>query len=306
MRPSRARSAIASAVALAAVALLASCEPVGGTVLGSGQTLASGATLRSPDGKIALTVQVDGNVVLRDPNRKVLWSTGTTDRAGARLVMRTSGSLALLTPANAVAWSTPTGSAAGAHAELGDDANLVIYATAGQPLWASGSSTYSSKRVAASTLTTSTQMRTLMKMYEGYVGDHPYYDANGNCTVGYGHLIRLGTCTSADKEATYDVDALFDADVVAHEKRLKSSLGSVPMNQHEFDALSDYTFGRGSLTAATAPNLYAAMTDDPPRYADVPGIFEAAGDASIKGLCNRYYDRAEIFAGGRYDKTSHC
>lgn len=292
--------------AAAIVLALAACEPPGANVLASGQTLASGATLRSPDGRYALTVQVDGNVVLRDPNRKVLWSTGTPNNPGARLVMRTSGSLALLSSANAVVWSTPTSYAPGATAALGNDANLVVTGTAGQPLWASGSSAYSGARVAASKLTTSTQMRTLMKMYEGYVGEHPYYDSNGNCTVGYGHLIRLGTCTSADKEATYDIEALFVADVTAHENRLKSSLGSVAMNQHEFDALSDYTYGRGSLTATSAPNLYAAMTAVPPRYADVPGIFRDAGDASIKGLCNRYYDRAEIFAGGRYDKSSHC
>lgn len=278
----------------------------GAARLASGRTLVAGQSLTSPDGRFHLNVQADGNVVERTPAGRALWTSKTSGNGGASLLMRSDGVL-LLQAANAhVIWSTPTSGVKGATATLGSDGNLVVAGTAGNPVWANGASAASATRLPASQRHVSTQQLTLTKMYEGYVGTAAYQNSSGNCTVGYGHLLHLGACTSADRSKTYDADALFQADVPQYEARLKSSLGTVPMSQHEFDTIWDYVYGRGSLTAKTSPSMYAALTDSPVRYADVPTILRANGDTLIRGLCNRRYDEATVFAGGNYQRTSSC
>lgn len=299
------RSLVLVGLALVIVAS-AACQPtVVNPKLLSGTTLASGKSLTSNAGRNVLTMQTDGNLVLRI-NGTAMWSTKTAGNSGAELVMNTTGALAVVSTDGTTLWATPTGNATSAYAQLGDDGNFVVRGSQTQPLWANGISTAPSTRTTASLRHISTQQVTLTKMYEGYLGKLPYNDVFNHCTVGYGHLIHLGPCTDTDKAKTYDPDALFASDVLEHERRLKSSLGTVPMSQREFDALFDYVFNRGSLTATNSPNTYAAMTDSPPRYADVPGYLEANGRTLIRGLCNRRYDEADTFRGGGYDRSSVC
>ncbi len=298
--------------ALVALALLVlatiACQPPSLTSnrMASGTELASGQVLYSPSQAFSLTMEGDGNVVLRSARGSVYWTTKTLDHPGATLVMRTNGSLAVQSIAGSTLWSTPTGWISGATMELGDDANLVLRGTAGQPVWANGISTVDSNRVPASQRQTSTHQVVLTKLYEGFVAAAPYLNSNGNCTIGYGHLIRLGPCTDADRAQTWDPDALFAADVTEHERRLKSSLGSVPMTQREFDALFDYIFNRGSITATTSPGVYAAMTASPPNYAAVGPLLRSNGNGLTRGLCDRRYDEADLFEGGRYDRSYVC
>lgn len=294
-------------VGLALVVLAsAACQPVlGASTLANGATLASGSSLLANSGTALLTMQSDGNLVLKIDGTS-LWTTHTASNSGAKLLMRTNGSLAVVATDGTTLWSTPAQYAVGAYAELGDDGNLVVRGVQTQPLWANGISTVGSTRITASQRHISSQQVTLTKMYEGYSGKVPYNDVFNNCTVGYGHLIHLGPCTDTDRATTWDADALFATDVLEHERRLKSTLGTVPMTQREFDALWDYVFNRGSLTATNSPDIYVAMTASPPRYADVPGYLQANGRPLIRGLCNRRYDEADTFGGGGYDRTSVC
>lgn len=310
-RGSRRRLALVAG-ALAVLATTA-CEPLPTTlppsnVIKSGAVLASGTSLASPSGRFKLVMQGDGNLVERSPSGRSLWTTKTPGNAAAKLVMRSDGVLLVQTTAGKTVWSTPTSGVRGATANFGDDGNFVVKGTAGQPVWANGMSAAPATRAPISERHTSPQQVTLTKMYEGLVATTPYYNAYGNCTVGYGHLIRLGACTSADKAKKWDADALFAADVVEHENRLKSSLGSVPVTQREFDTLWDYVFGHGSITAKTSPKMYAAMSASPPRYVDVPPILRENGDTLLRGLCYRRYDEADVFTGGFYDRnaTSAC
>ena len=324
MRPRRAL--VGALVALAALGIVA-CEPLpptgtttttpGGTTtttrpvskdnrLTNGATLASGQALASPSGRFTIAMQADGNLVERTPAGRALWTSRTSGNTGAKLVMRSDGTLLIASTANKTLWSTPTSGVKSATVDLGDDGNFVLRGSVGQPYWANGASAATTARLPASQRFTSPQQVTLTKIYEGLVAVSPYLNANGNCTVGYGHLIRMGACTAADKAKKWDADALFAADVTEHENRLKSSLGTAPVDQREFDTLWDYVFGRGSITAKTSPSMYAAMSATPPKYAAVPGILEANGDTLIKGLCNRRYDEARIFEGGNYTRTSTC
>jgi GH24 family phage-related lysozyme (muramidase) len=311
----RARTIGVLALTAAAIASLAACDPLpppppppaNVTIVANAGSIGSGQSILSPNGKWKLAMQADGNLVERSvASGRALWTSKTPNHTGARLLMRADGVLAIVASNGAVVWSTPTYGVKGARLTLGDDANVIVIGLSNEPWWANGVATSSSARVPASQLHTSSQQITLTKMYEGLVATAPYANSGGNCTVGYGHFLHYGACTANDLSKTYDADKLFAADVVDHENRLKSSLGSVAMNQHEFDVLWDFVYGRGSLTASTAPNLYAAMTASPPNYAAVPGILEANGDTLIRGLCNRRYDEARIFAGGLYQRTSSC
>lgn len=303
-----ARRITAVAAAGLAFSAVTACQPPAPTTnrMVSGATLASGQVLYSPSRAFHLSMQSDGNLVLRSARGFTYWSTKTSANPGGSLVMRTSGELAVESRSGRTLWSTPTGGIKGATVELGDDADLVVKGVPGQPVWANGVSTVDASRALASTRHTSTHQVVLTKLYEGFVAETPYLNASGNCTVGYGHLIHAGSCTSADTAKQWDGDALFDADVTEHERRLKSSLGNVAMTQREFDALWDYVFNRGSLTATSSPSMYAAMSANPPKYAEVPAILRANGNTLVRGLCDRRYDEADVFIGGRYDRSYVC
>ncbi len=303
--PARMRRRLALVGMAMAVLLVSACQPgPGPRYLLNGDTLPSGGSLTAAGGNALLTMEPSGDLVARI-NGWVVWTSRTSGNPGARLEMRTQGTLAVVSTKGATLWSSGT-FGNGAWADLGDDGNLVVRGVDWQPFWANGVSAVDGSRLPASQRFVSPQQVTLTKMYEGYTSGTPYNDVYQNCTVGYGHLIHTGACTDADRAKTWDADALFATDVTEHERRLKSSLGSVPMTQREFDALWDFVFNRGSISAKTSPSTYAAMTANPPRYGDVPAILRANGDTLIKGLCNRRYDEAQTFAGGDYARNYVC
>lgn len=106
------------------------------------------------DDRTRLIVQNDGNVTLRDGDRKVLWSsgadlsqlrTGQFLRPGQsrespdrrfRLVMRPEGHLELVELAtDRQMWSAQTEGNAGAYAAMQTDGNFVVYSTSRQVLY---------------------------------------------------------------------------------------------------------------------------------------------------------------------------
>ncbi len=102
--------------------------------LTSGQHLAAGGTIASPNGMYRLVVQSDGNLVVYGPGNRVVWSSNRfgTD---ADLVMQSDGNAVVYATGGRVLWNSGTGGHAGARIVLQDDANLVVYSSAGAPLW---------------------------------------------------------------------------------------------------------------------------------------------------------------------------
>jgi surface antigen len=103
--------------------------------LNPGQQLTQNQYLRSSDGRYALLLQTDGNLVLYGPGYHVLWQT-FTGGAGDRLVMQTDGNLVLYALTNPQWWVGA--SAAGSYVMLQSDGNLVLYNGANFPVWFSG------------------------------------------------------------------------------------------------------------------------------------------------------------------------
>ena len=93
------------------------------------------------------------------------------------------------------------------------------------------------------------------KMYDND-GD---INSDGNCTIGYGHLIHLGKCDGSSSEEEFkkgisenEASKLFDKDVLRFEKVIKNKI-KVPLYQNEYDALVSYVYNIGP--AFKAPNL---------------------------------------------------
>ncbi|MER8105536.1 DUF6531 domain-containing protein [Kitasatospora sp. NPDC094016] len=120
------------------------------TVLPSGGTIASGASLSSAS--VRLTMQADGNLVLFSIlSGQVLWSSQTGGHLGATAALQNDGNLTVRDTAGAVLWSTQTSSGPGTYVKVQADANVVVYDANGKVQWstntwnavnAAGASTY--------------------------------------------------------------------------------------------------------------------------------------------------------------------
>ncbi|MDQ3123477.1 MAG: CHAP domain-containing protein [bacterium] len=100
--------------------------------LTSGQTLSKGQYIRSSDGRYALLLQHDGNLVLFSAGYHVLWHSGTGGSNAESLIMQNDGNLVLYRSYTPV-WNTQT-TGSGDRLVMQDDGNLVLYAV-NTPRW---------------------------------------------------------------------------------------------------------------------------------------------------------------------------
>lgn len=111
-----------------------------------GQSLLPGQSLQSDNGLYTLTMQSDGNVVLRNSASTPLWRTGT---GGGQFdprdfIMQTDGNLVLYDTSGQYRWASKTQGNPGAFLNVQNDGNLVVYRagstsqTANNSLWSSG------------------------------------------------------------------------------------------------------------------------------------------------------------------------
>ena len=111
-------------------------QPAGCAGLSDNQGLAPGQSTASCDGRFALKLQTDGNLVLRE-GRTVLWSTGTAGRSVVQAIERSDGNLVLDDGSGAQVWASGSVGHPGASLVVRDDGNLVIDDGA-TTVWASG------------------------------------------------------------------------------------------------------------------------------------------------------------------------
>jgi RHS repeat-associated protein len=84
-----------------------------------------------------------------------------------------------------------------------------------------------------------------------------YNDSNGNCTVGYGHLMHMGSCTASElaqgaisRQAAL---AMLNQDMSGAVAAVNNQV-NVDLTQNQFDAMADFTFnvGAGGLQQSAA------------------------------------------------------
>jgi hypothetical protein len=105
--------------------------------LGSNQSLRSGQSRSSANGRYQLAMNGGGNLVLYDHDRRLpIWNSQTAV-PGAYATMQRDGNLVVFAPSGEVRYASATPGNPGAHLNLQDDGNAVIFTPANKPVWSS-------------------------------------------------------------------------------------------------------------------------------------------------------------------------
>ncbi|MBW1659096.1 MAG: lectin [Deltaproteobacteria bacterium] len=110
-----------------------------GDRLNPGNALMPGQHLLSQNRIYTLSLQKDGNIVLRkaeslkSKKKHILWTSGTSGKV-SKLLMQQDGNLVLYHD-NKAKWSTETNGHSGAYFVLQNDGNAVVYSKNNKPLW---------------------------------------------------------------------------------------------------------------------------------------------------------------------------
>ena len=110
-----------------------------GDRLNPGNALMPGQHLLSQNRIYTLSLQKDGNIVLRkavslkSKKKHILWTPGTSGKV-TKLLMQQDGNLVLYHNNNAI-WNTGTNGHPGAYLVLQNDGNAVIYSKNNKSLW---------------------------------------------------------------------------------------------------------------------------------------------------------------------------
>ena len=97
-------------------------------------------SLSTIDRRSFLALQSDGNLVLYNRNRNVIWTSNTDGSGANRLVMQNDGNLVLYTANNKAVWASNSDGRNAKVTVLQDDLNLVMYDSSSRPVWATNTS----------------------------------------------------------------------------------------------------------------------------------------------------------------------
>ena len=130
-----------------------------------------------------------------------------------------------------------------------------------------------------------------------------YLDAAGQPTVGVGHLVTPVDGLRVGEEVGYDrILDLFERDLGAAEQAVVRLVGSLPLFQHEFDALVDlvYNVGEGGVSQARSPRLNAAIASGDYGAIAAELAYHQAAGGEAAGLVLRSERRTNMFAEASY------
>lgn len=135
----------------------------------------------------------------------------------------------------------------------------------------------------------------LITAFEGF-SSVPYLCPSGKLTIGWGHVIRDGEKFSIPL-SDYEATLLLEKDVEKAEKAV-NRLITIPLEQHEFDALVSFTFNVGVL-ALQRSTLRQKLNRDEDReeVADEFLRWVYAGGRKLRGLVRRRMAERNLFLG---------
>lgn len=102
-----------------------------------GQRLLSGQSRAAAKGGFTLLQQPDGNLVLQNSAKSVVWRSGTGGHPGASTRMQTDGNLVVYDSAGKALWSTKTYGTTATYLLVQDDGSAVLYTAAKKAVWSS-------------------------------------------------------------------------------------------------------------------------------------------------------------------------
>ncbi len=112
--------------------------PPPSNLLTTGEVLTSGHAVLSANGRFAMIMQRDGNLVEFVVGGRALWQSHTYGHPGNVAVLAANGNLEVVSSAGKLLWQTGTTRSGPTHAVIQDDANFVVYPARGPAVWASG------------------------------------------------------------------------------------------------------------------------------------------------------------------------
>lgn len=133
----------------------------------------------------------------------------------------------------------------------------------------------------------------LIKQCEGYES-HPYPDAVGIMTIGYGHVIRKGEIFPVDGISEAEATRILCEDLARFEACVDAMV-EVPLSQPQFDALCCWTFNLGCGKLESSTLLKKLNAGD---YAGASEEFlkwNKAGGKVLAGLTKRRQAEQDLF-----------
>lgn len=104
--------------------------------LPSGQSLTPGQFIFSENRLYTLLFQTDGNLVLLNGQREVLWASGTENQSAANCIMQADGNFAIYSTNNSLLFASNTEGYPESYLTLQNDGNVCIYqASNGGAVW---------------------------------------------------------------------------------------------------------------------------------------------------------------------------
>ncbi len=161
-------------------------------------------------------------------------------------------------------------------------------------------------RVPAARLSFSARGAAFVAAFEGFVPT-AYDDPGGNCTIGFGHLIHLGRCSTGDRSRWGTISrsralTMLRSDAGSAAAGIRSRLAGTPLDQGEFDALVSFVYNIG-LGGFDSSSVQRDLRARPPLYGAVPEhlkLWVYSGGQILCGLYRRRVNEGHLFRTGSY------
>jgi GH24 family phage-related lysozyme (muramidase) len=123
-----------------------------------------------------------------------------------------------------------------------------------------------------------------------------YEDAGGYCTIGIGHRVDQSYCNNGMSISTTRAFQWFDEDLIRTQAFLVSELGSVELNQCQYDAVASFEFNVGPYTFRQSGISIQIRLGN---YLEVPDLLRkfiyAGGGNPNSGLQTRREAESKLF-----------
>lgn len=145
--------------------------------------------------------------------------------------------------------------------------------------------------------------------FEGFV-DHPYNDAAGYATIGYGHLLHYSPVTQADLARWGTISKTRALELLADDARAAEAAVdryiTVPLEQDQYDALVSFVFnvGAGGLNGTRVQRAVNARAG----AGEITAALQAwsyAGGKVLPGLLIRRRAEAQLYNTGAARAAHH-
>jgi lysozyme len=133
---------------------------------------------------------------------------------------------------------------------------------------------------------------TVIRNFEGF-RSHAYQDATGVWTIGYGHTKNVQPTDIISAAQGY---SMLRKEMIEYENYVNSYV-TVPLHQHQFDALVSWTYNLGPTNLKNS-TLLKKLNEG--KYDEVPDQirrWNRAGGKELEGLTRRREAEALLFAG---------